>query len=66
MIKFQGRSSLKQYMPEKPGIKVWVYIKGSHLRSVGDEDLQLWHCKEGQKGISQEVAGCQTEDQVNI
>ena len=27
MIKFQGRSSLKQYMPQKPikrGIKVWV------------------------------------------
>ena len=27
MIKFQGRSSLKQYMPMKPterGIKVWV------------------------------------------
>ena len=27
MIKFQGRSSLKQYMPKKPvkrGIKVWV------------------------------------------
>ncbi len=27
MIKFQGRSSLKQYMPKKPikrGMKVWV------------------------------------------
>ena len=24
MIKFQGRSSVKQYMPKKPGIKVWV------------------------------------------
>ncbi len=27
MIKFQGRSSLKQYLPNKPvkrGIKVWV------------------------------------------
>ena len=32
MIKFQGRSSLKQYMPQKPtkrGIKVWV-LADSH------------------------------------
>ena len=33
MIKFQGRSSLKQYMPAKPikhGIKVWVLEDGSN------------------------------------
>ncbi len=33
MIKFQGRSSLKQYMPQKPikrGIKVWVLADSSN------------------------------------
>ena len=33
MIKFQGRSSLKQYMPLKPvkhGIKVWVLADSSN------------------------------------
>ena len=33
MIKFQGRSSLKQYMPKKPtrrGIKVWVLADSSN------------------------------------
>ena len=33
MIKFQGRSSLKQYLPKKPikrGIKVWVLADSSN------------------------------------
>ena len=30
MIKFQGRSSLKQNMPMKPGIKVWVLADSSN------------------------------------
>ena len=61
MIKFQGRSSLKQYLPKKPtkrGIKVWVladskngYFSNFQVyihRQRGKERGRLWiSCGEG-------------------
>ena len=65
MIKFQGRSTLKQYMPMKPvkrGIKVWV---------LGDSQngyfssFQVYTGKEGnttEKGLGKRVVKDLTED----
>ena len=43
MLKFQGRSALKQYMPKKPikrGIKVWV---------LGDRSNGYFSCRRGRR-----------------
>ena len=52
MIKFQGRSSLKQYMPKKPikrGIKVWV-LADSHTGFFSQLEVYT-----GKKGNTTEV-----------
>ena len=52
MIKFQGRSSLKQYMPQKPikrGIKVWV-LADSHTGFFSRLEVYT-----GKKGNTTEV-----------
>ena len=51
MIKFQGRSSLKQYMPQKPikrGIKVWVLGDSSNGYFV---DFTVYTGKEGNVAV---------------
>ena len=51
MIKFQGRSSLKQYMPMKPikrGIKVWV-LGDSHNGYF--QKFQIYSGKEGSREV---------------
>ena len=51
IIKFQGRSSLKQYMPQKPikrGIKVWVLGDSSNGYFV---DFTVYTRKEGNVAV---------------
>lgn len=43
MVKFKGRSTQKQYMPIKPGFKVWV-MSDSHNGYIAD--LYVCTCRE--------------------
>ncbi len=62
MIKFQGRSSLKQYMPMKPikrGTKVWVLGDSSAEKGIGARVV-----KEEPSWISRGTEDSQTTEEV--
>ena len=63
MIKFQGRSSLKQYMPMKPvkrGIKVWV-LGDSHNGYFSRFDIYTGKGASPEKGLGARVVKSLTE-----
>ena len=64
MIKFQGRSSLKQYMPAKPikrGIKVWV-LGDSSNGYFSRFDVYTGRKEDRQVGLGAHVVQTLTED----
>ena len=64
MIKFQGRSSLKQYMPAKPikrGIKVWV-LGDSSNGYFSRFDVYTGRKEDHQVGLGAHVVQTLTED----
>ena len=63
MIKFQGRSSLKQYMPMKPikrGIKVWV-LADSHTGYFCKFQVYTGRGDSPEKGLGSRVVKSLTE-----
>ena len=57
MIKFTGRSTLKQYMPLKPvkrGIKVWA-LADSHVGYFHKVQVYTGKVGSGEKGLGQRV-----------
>ena len=66
MVKFQGRSTLKQYMPKKPtkrGIKVWVLAESStgyfsRLEVYTGKKAN----KKAEKGLGEKVVKSLTQD----
>ena len=57
MVKFQGRSSLKQYMPMKPvkrGIKVWV-LGDSHTGYFSKFDIYCGKSSSSEKNLATRV-----------
>lgn len=67
MIKFQGRSSLKQYMPKKPikrGIKVWV-LADSTNGYFNRFEVYTGKKETREKGLGERVVKTLTEDLKN-
>ena len=67
MIKFQGRSSLKQYMPAKPikrGIKVWV-LGDSSNGYFSNFDVYTGRKEDRQVGVGAHVVQTLTEELKN-
>ena len=63
MVKFQGRSSLKQYMPMKPvkrGIKVWV-LGDSHTGYFSKFDIYCGKSSSSEKNLATRVVKSLTE-----
>ena len=66
MIKFQGRSSLKQYMPMKPvkrGIKVWV-LADSHTGYFSKFEVYTGKSASPEKGLGARVDSFFTSEQL--